>query len=164
MNDPYVLSSGFIQEPPRTLARSLRFLGPGFVLSACIVGSGELIATTTLGARAGFVTLWVILVSCLVRVVIQLEFGKHAISTNESVMTAFNRLPGPRFAKTNWSIWTWLLLMSLKFLQLGGIVGGDEIMIYNYWCLEKGYAAFTGPREDGTEGRQRARLDSCDVP
>ena len=25
-------------------------------------------------------------------------------------------------------------------------VGGDEIMYYNYWCLEKGYARHTGPR------------------
>ena len=25
-------------------------------------------------------------------------------------------------------------------------VGGDEIMAYNYWLLEKGYAAHTGPR------------------
>jgi len=25
-------------------------------------------------------------------------------------------------------------------------VGGDEILSYNYWCIEKGYARFTGPR------------------
>jgi hypothetical protein len=24
-------------------------------------------------------------------------------------------------------------------------VGGDEILSYNYWCIEKGYARFTGP-------------------
>jgi manganese transport protein len=36
-------------------------------------------------------------------------------------------------------------------------VGGDEIMFYDYWCLEKGYAAFTGPR-NGTPGwAHRAR-------
>ena len=28
-------------------------------------------------------------------------------------------------------------------------VGGDEIMYYNYWCLEKGYARHTGPRFGG---------------
>jgi Mn2+/Fe2+ NRAMP family transporter len=36
-------------------------------------------------------------------------------------------------------------------------VGGDEIMYYNYWCLEKGYAAYTGPREDTPEWQRRAR-------
>ncbi len=36
-------------------------------------------------------------------------------------------------------------------------VGGDEIMFYNYWCLEKGYAAFTGPRNGTPEWAKRAR-------
>jgi Mn2+/Fe2+ NRAMP family transporter len=36
-------------------------------------------------------------------------------------------------------------------------VGGDEIMYYNYWCIEKGYAAFTGPRENTTAWEKRAR-------
>ena len=36
-------------------------------------------------------------------------------------------------------------------------VGGDEIVAYNYWCLEKGYACFTGPYEDTDEWRQRAK-------
>jgi hypothetical protein len=31
-------------------------------------------------------------------------------------------------------------------------VGGDEIMAYNYWLLEKGYAAYTGPRPGWTNG------------
>jgi len=36
-------------------------------------------------------------------------------------------------------------------------VGGDEIVAYNYWCLEKGYARFTGPFEDSNEWRKRAK-------
>jgi Mn2+/Fe2+ NRAMP family transporter len=36
-------------------------------------------------------------------------------------------------------------------------VGGDEILSYNYWCIEKGYARFTGPRADSDEWRSRAR-------
>jgi hypothetical protein len=36
-------------------------------------------------------------------------------------------------------------------------VGGDEILSYNYWCIEKGYARFAGPR-DGTEAwKERAK-------
>ena len=56
--DPYVLSEATIKEPPTRWLDRIRYLGPGIILSASIVGSGELIATTTLGARAGFVTLW----------------------------------------------------------------------------------------------------------
>jgi len=256
-NDPYILTKEGIKPAPTTFFGKMKYLGPGFILSASVVGSGELISTTTLGAKAGFVTFWVILVSCAVKVAIQLEFGKQAIRTGETVFKSLNRLGGPRFGKqnTNWSLWTWLFLWLFKPLQLGGIiggvaitlnmafpqvsiswfavfiavvvasmvfkgyyffiekasvvmmliftiftivavfmlqnteyaisggqiieglgfklpkatvgfaiaafgltgVGGDEIVAYNYWCLEKGYARFTGPFEEGEEWRQRAK-------
>ena len=256
-NDPYILTKEGIKPAPTTFFGKMKYLGPGFILSASVVGSGELISTTTLGAKAGFVTFWVILVSCAVKVAIQLEFGKQAIRTGETVFKSLNRLGGPRFGKqnANWSLWTWLFLWLFKPLQLGGIiggvaitlnmafpqvsiswfavfiavvvasmvfkgyyffiekasvvmmliftiftivavfmlqnteyaisggqiieglgfklpkatvgfaiaafgltgVGGDEIVAYNYWCLEKGYARFTGSFEEGEEWRQRAK-------
>jgi Mn2+/Fe2+ NRAMP family transporter len=108
----------------------MKHLGPGLILSASIVGSGELIMTTSLGAKAGFVTLWVILVSCLVKVAIQIEFGRHTIATGETTMTAMNRLPGPKIGKAHWSIWTWLVLMIIKNLQMGGIIGGVALILH----------------------------------
>ena len=36
-------------------------------------------------------------------------------------------------------------------------VGGDEIVAYNYWCIEKGFARFTGPYEDSSEWHFRAK-------
>lgn len=255
MENKYALNKEDIREPPRSLMGKLKNLGPGFILSAAIVGSGELIATTTLGAKAGFVAFWVILVSCLVKVTLQMEFGKHAIYSGETIMSAFNKLPGPRLGQANWSIWMWLFIQLFKLLQVGGIVGGvgialnmifpavsvviwviitaiiasllvfrgqyqsiekialmmiglftlmtfaslfsvqftefaiskenlaeglafalpagvvgfalaafgitgvggDEIMYYNYWCLEKGYARFTGPYEESIAWRDRAK-------
>jgi Mn2+/Fe2+ NRAMP family transporter len=35
-------------------------------------------------------------------------------------------------------------------------VGAAEIIAYPYWCLEKGYARFTGPRDDSPEWADRA--------
>ena len=63
------------------------------MLSASIVGSGELIATTTLGAEVGFAALWVILLSCVVKVALQLEFGRHAIIHGLTTMESMNQLP-----------------------------------------------------------------------
>ena len=128
-HNPYQLSADSVKEPPTTLLGSLRHLGPGLILSASIVGSGELIATTVVGAQAGFVTLWVILVSCLVKVAIQLEFGRHTIATGETTMQAMNQLPGPKIGKAHCSIWIWLVLMICKNLQVGGIVGGVAIIL-----------------------------------
>jgi Mn2+/Fe2+ NRAMP family transporter len=107
----------------------LKFLGPGFILSASIVGSGELIATTVLGAKAGFAALWIILVSCLMKVAVQLEFGKHTILTGETVMQAFNKLPGVRLGKGSWAVWIIFFMVSLKIVQLGGMLGGTVIIL-----------------------------------
>ncbi len=242
------------KNPPAGLLGRVKFLGPGFILSASIVGSGELITTTTLGAQAGFTAFWVIVVSCLVKVPIQLEFGRRAILTGETPMQAFNRLPGIRAGKGHWSHWVVLILITLKVVQIGGIlgatalvlhllspsfpptlwalvaavlasallargyyrwierislvmvfsftiltllallvvqfteysfsaqevwrgqdftlsgsmvivalgafgitgVGSDEIIAYNYWCLEKGYAAYTGPQQNNADWLRRA--------
>jgi Mn2+/Fe2+ NRAMP family transporter len=129
-NDPYALDDSKILEAPTTLSGSLRHLGPGFILSASIVGSGELVATTQLGANAGFVAMWVILVSCLVKVALQLEFGKRAIMTGETTFSSFNTLPGPKLGRAHLSIWAWLLLMVFKFLQVGGIVGLVAVLLH----------------------------------
>ncbi|MCK5136407.1 MAG: Nramp family divalent metal transporter [Bacteroidales bacterium] len=255
--DPYIVDEKSILPAPLKFRQRLKFLGPGFILSASVVGSGELIATTALGAKAGFVTLWVILVSCLVKIVLQLEFGRQSIIRGVSAMNMMNELPGPRFGKrkTSWGVWAWLVLWVVKPLQLGGIiggvaiilnmaipslsvaswtvltalvvisvmlfgyyglvekislvfmglftlftllalimvqktgfaitmpdiaeglsfklpkgtvgfaiaafgltgVGGDEILSYNYWCIEKGYARFAGPREGDEGWAKRAR-------
>ena len=253
--DHYKLRKADIQDPPATIIGKLKYLGPGLILSATVVGSGELIATTSLGAKAGFITLWVIIVSCLVKVMVQVEVGKHAIHSGETIMASFNKLKGFKFGKAHWSIWMFLVLMILKLLQVGGIiggvaiilniaypnvslmvwciivsllvsslvyrgyyniierfsilmialftvftlaslyfiqftsyafsvddillglelnlpkeallfvfgafgitgVGGEEIIYYNYWCLEKGYAAYTGPYEKSKEWLKRAR-------
>jgi|688.fasta_scaffold295350_1 Mn2+/Fe2+ NRAMP family transporter len=117
------------KEPPQSFFSKLRFLGPGFILSASIVGSGELIATTILGAKGGFITFWVILVSCLVKVAIQLEFGKNAIITGKTLMFSFAKLPGPTFKKGNWAIWATFILTLFKILQVGGMLGGSAIAI-----------------------------------
>lgn len=250
----YTISAKTIMEPPVSVREKLKFLGPGFILSASIVGSGELIATTTLGAKTGFTAFWVIIVSCLVKVAVQLEFGKHTIVTGQTAMQIFNKLPGPKFGQGRWSVWFIFLLLLLKFVQLGGMIGStaivlhmlystlpvavwvficalfvsifiykgyyyiieklslfmvgtftiltiiavfalnyteysiswldigsgltfkltgevvavaigafgltgvasDEIIAYNYWCIEKGYAAYTGPQENTPEWRRRA--------
>ena len=252
-NDPYFLSQDKILSPPKTFRNRLKYLGPSLILSAAIVGSGELIATTTLGAKAGFVCFWIILVSCVVKVMVQLEFGKHTVSTGETAMQIMSQLPGPKIRNTRWSVWLVFIIMIFKLLQVGGIVGGvaitlnmvfsqipvpvfaflvafvgallvykgyyqsleklslfmiafftiftflslyflkytshqiawenikeglsfklpeaalafafgafgitgvggDEIIHYNYWCLEKGYASHVGPRDESEDWKNR---------
>ena len=45
--DPYALPPEAIEEPPKSLWKALRKIGPGIILAGTIVGSGELILTQT---------------------------------------------------------------------------------------------------------------------
>ncbi len=92
------------KEPPKGVFGSLRYLGPGLILSASIVGSGELIATTALGAKAGFAVLWVLILGCLIKVAVQLEYGRFCICHGIPSFQAWNGLAGPRFLGLHWSI------------------------------------------------------------
>ena len=130
MPNPYERTPEKVIDPPSDWKGTLKRLGPGFVLSASIVGSGELIATTIFGAEAGFVCLWLILFSCLVKVAVQIEFGRYTIYSGKTSMQALNELPGPRFGRgrAGWAVWGWLIIMTLKTLQVGGIIGGVALV------------------------------------
>lgn len=113
-----------VKEPPRTLGGIVRALGPGLIIAGAIVGSGELIATTKTGAQAGISLLWLILLGCLVKVFVQIEIGRFAVSEGETTLVALDRVPGPRFLRLNWVLWIWAVMMVSTIGQLGGIVGG----------------------------------------
>jgi Mn2+/Fe2+ NRAMP family transporter len=121
--DLYRLRPEDVRDPPRGVLPTLRRLGPGIVLAGSIVGSGELIATTTLGAQVGYVALWIVLLSCVVKPVVQAELGRYTIATGETALEAFDRVPGPRLG-ASWLVWAWALLVLLSMLQVGGMFGG----------------------------------------
>jgi Mn2+/Fe2+ NRAMP family transporter len=124
--DPYRLTPEGIMEPPRGWRQSLRYLGPGLVLSAAIVGAGELVATTTLGAEVGFVILWLVIVSTLVKVAVQIELARWTISTGQPALTGYNKVP-PAIGRVGWINVMWVVLALSKVLQTGGIVGSVAV-------------------------------------
>lgn len=111
-----------VEQPPVTLGATLRRLGPGMIIAGSIVGSGELIATTKVGAEAGFWLLWLILLGCMIKVFAQVELGRHAITHMQTPLEALNGVPGPRL-RVNWLIWYWAVMTLLIVTQQGGIVG-----------------------------------------
>jgi Mn2+/Fe2+ NRAMP family transporter len=102
----------------RETRQILKRIGPGIILCASIVGSGELIATTTLGAQAGYVALWVILLSCFIKPAIQVEMARYTIGSGETGLEAVNRFPGPRW-KVNWVVWAWAAMIAMTRFQIG---------------------------------------------
>lgn len=120
--DPYELPPEAIQEPPVSLWAALRKIGPGIILAGTIVGSGELLLTTSLGAKHGFIFLWLILYSCVIKVFVQTELGRYAISSGKPTLGAINELGGPRLG-AHWMLWWWLCMMLTTIFQLGAMTG-----------------------------------------
>ncbi len=252
--DPYALRPESIEAPPNSFIGTLQRIGPGLITAATVVGTGELIATTVLGAENGYRLLWLVIVSCLIKVVVQNEMGRYTVGTGETALAALNRVPGPRF-RVSWVVWTWFLMESTALTALSGMfagiaevlnrivpgitisawvwivmlvtlvvlavgryrlvenvsfvlvavftaltvsaavllglrpeffswprvldgvlfhlpqgglgtavavlgltgVGSSDLVIYPYWCIEKGYARFAGPRENTSAWLGRAR-------
>jgi Mn2+/Fe2+ NRAMP family transporter len=113
-----------VREPPRTVAATLAQLGPGIVLASSIVGSGELIAATTVGAEAGFTLLWLVLIGCGIKVAAQVEIGRHTLAWGRTPLAAFDAVPGPRLAGRGWITWAWVVMTMLIVVQQGGILMG----------------------------------------
>ncbi|MCK5940536.1 MAG: transmembrane Mn(2+) transporter, partial [Planctomycetes bacterium] len=110
-------------DPPRGLLPTLRRLGPGLIIAGSIVGSGELIATTKVGAEAGFTLLWLVVVGCVIKVFTQVEFGRGAVAGGRTALQLLDDLPGPRL-RVGWAVWLWVAMTLLTLAQQGGIVGG----------------------------------------
>ena len=117
------MSSDGPQDAPKDWRGILKHLGPGLIITACIVGSGELIATPKVGAEYGFSLLWFIIAGCMIKVLVQVELGRFAISKGMTTLEAMNTMPGPRFI-VSWLVWCWLFMFVGTLFQLGGIVGG----------------------------------------
>jgi len=109
--------------PPRHFGGIVRQLGPGLIISAVIVGSGELIVTPKLGAEAGVRLLWFIILGCLLKVFVQIELGRHTLLRGQTTLASLNSLPGPR-AIVSWILWLWLAMYLSLVFQVAGMVGG----------------------------------------
>ncbi len=101
----------------------LRHLGPGLIISAAIVGSGELIVTPKLGASVGFTLLWFIILGCFIKVFVQIELGRFAVAKGMTTLEAMNTMPGPRFI-VSWLLWLWLFMYLSLVFQVAGMIGG----------------------------------------
>ena len=108
---------------PTTFGGIARQLGPGLIITAGIVGSGELIVTPKLGASAGFTLLWFIIVGCILKVFIQIELGRTTLSRGTTTLETMNMVPGPRVV-VSWLLWLWLIMFAATVFQVAGMLGG----------------------------------------
>jgi manganese transport protein len=138
------MNTHVVREAPTGLSGLLRNIGPGVVVSGSVVGSGELLVTTRMGADVGFVFLWGVIVACLVKFFIQLEIGRQCILHQDTTVQALDRVPGFRLLNTSWAAWVCVIgYFSVMVAAIGilGSVAGLMVTVfpgisYNVWvCL-----------------------------
>ena len=127
--------SALTETPPTTVTGILSRLGPGLIIAASIVGSGELIATTKTGADAGYSLMWLILIGCVIKVFVQVEFGRYAVAEGVPTIEALDHVPGPRL-RVSWLVWAWFFMfLTSAIAQLGGILGGVGQLFAMKWPI-----------------------------
>jgi manganese transport protein len=109
-------------DAPRRVVEALRYVGPGLILTAGIVGTGELVLTPRVAAEHGFTLLWLIVLGCIVKVFVQIELGRYAVASGRPTLQALDQLPGPRW-RVSWVLWIWLPVFIAMISVIGGILG-----------------------------------------
>jgi Mn2+/Fe2+ NRAMP family transporter len=117
-----------VAEAPVGWRATVGHLGPSLIISAAIVGSGELIVTPKVGAANGFSLLWFVIAACIVKVFVQIELARLAVVERMSTLEALDRVPGPRL-RASWLAWFWLAMYLGLVFQVGGLIGGTVLVV-----------------------------------
>ena len=91
--DPYTVRHGESHAPPTSLRGRLKYLGPSLIVTGAVIGSGELVLTTSLGAVAGWALLWWILLSCWCKSLVQAEMARYTIVSGDTLFTCHESRP-----------------------------------------------------------------------
>ena len=113
---------------PTTFKGILRHLGPGLIITATIVGSGELIATPAVASEVGFTMLWFIILGCVIKVFVQVELGRYTVTNGRTTLEAMDSVPGPRL-RVSWLVWFWVPMYIGSTMQVAGMMGGISSLI-----------------------------------
>jgi Mn2+/Fe2+ NRAMP family transporter len=100
-------------------------MGPGVVLAALAIGSGELILTPRSAAQFGFALLWVPILTIVYKAAFSEGLARLTIASGSDVFAAFDGLPGPR----HWAQYSIIIVFSLDMIGYGGIAlaGGSAL-------------------------------------
>ncbi|MBI1310118.1 hypothetical protein GC176_02335 [bacterium] len=129
---------------PTRLTGLLQAIGPGIVVIGSIMGSGELINTPIQAAKFGFVLLWAVIISCVIKYFLQVEFGRHALAHNRTPFQALNQCPGPKIRGTSWVGLAYLVGFSFTLFAFSGMLRATAGLLH-------GIVALHGTAETSTD-------------
>ncbi len=117
-----------LRSAPTSLLGVIATLGPAWITAATVIGGGELMTVPKLGAQAGPFLLWVIVLSCLVKVPMQYVFARHVMHTGKGTMEILNGIPFRRLI-----LGYWLVMQIFTLVQLSGTLQGLGQLLSRSW-------------------------------
>jgi len=112
-----------VSAPRSGLWAMLAAVGPGIVVTGSVIGSGELINTPVQAATFGFILLWAVLLSCVIKYFLQVEIARHCLVENRTTFAAINECPGPKIRGTSWIGLVYMFGYVITMLPVIGIIG-----------------------------------------
>ncbi len=100
---------------PKRLA-VFALLGPGLIWCSEMIGSGEVILTTRVGAILGTGVAWAIVIGIFLKFWIGLGGARYTVSTGEAMIDMFDRIPGPK----HWVVW---IVLSVQLISATIAIG-----------------------------------------
>ena len=112
---------------PKTFKERLKFIGPSVIVTGSVVGSGSIVMTPLLGAAAGFLLLWWLLLSMWSKPIIQAEISRYVVVTKKTFLEAFADMPGFKTTiqgkTTSWLVWFMFIGVIPSIAGMGGLAG-----------------------------------------
>jgi hypothetical protein len=106
---------------------------------------------------------------------VQVELGRHTISTGKTALDALNGVPGPVFSFSvtrggkrigaNWIVWCWIVMFVANIFLFSGIIGGlGQSLALTVPLTEKGraYNKYSNLRVDLQVKKPNGK--SCAIP
>jgi Mn2+/Fe2+ NRAMP family transporter len=125
------------------LSRALAAIGPGIVVAGSVIGSGELINTPIQAAKFGFVLLWIVLLSCVIKYFLQVEIARHCLVHNRTTFESLNRIPGPHLGPASWVVVLYVIGYFFAMLTMIGIIGALGGLMHGIYPLASSQAVST---------------------
>ena len=116
-----------MQKAPKTFLERIKFIGPSVIVTGSVVGSGSIVMTPLLGAAAGFLLLWWLLLSMWSKPIIQAEISRYIVVTKKTFLEAFADMPGFKTTiqgkTTSWLVWFMFIGVIPSIAGMGGLAG-----------------------------------------
>ncbi|MDA3822733.1 MAG: Nramp family divalent metal transporter, partial [Bacteroidales bacterium] len=113
---------------------AIALIGPSLVWVSEYIGSGEVIIATRAGALLGTGILWAVVMGIFLKFWIGMAGARYTVTTGESMIDLFDRLPGPK----HWAIWLIMIIqLGAAAVSIGSVASAGGIFLAHITTLPR---------------------------